>query len=47
MDHYSKMILGYSVENSSSPKAIKKVSQEPKICKIDANDVKKTIPNNR
>ena len=28
MDHYSKMILGYSVENSSSPKAIKNLLQE-------------------
>lgn len=28
MDHYSKMILGYSVENSSSPKAIKTLLQE-------------------
>lgn len=28
MDHYSKMILGDSVENSSSPKAIKKLLQE-------------------
>lgn len=28
MDHYSKMILGYSVENSSSPKAIKCLLQE-------------------
>jgi len=28
MDHYSKMILGYSIENSSSPKAIKKLLQE-------------------
>ncbi|WP_264564666.1 DDE-type integrase/transposase/recombinase [Flavobacterium sp. N3904] len=28
MDHYSKMILGYSVEKSSSPKAIKKLLQE-------------------
>jgi putative transposase len=28
MDHYSKMILGYSVENSSSPKAIKNLLHE-------------------
>jgi putative transposase len=28
MDHYSKMILGYSVENSSSPRAIKNLLQE-------------------
>jgi putative transposase len=28
MDHYSKMILGYSVENSSNPKAIKKLLEE-------------------
>ncbi|WP_281335994.1 hypothetical protein [Flavobacterium eburneipallidum] len=28
MDHYSKMILGYSVENSSSPKAIKTLLQQ-------------------
>jgi len=28
MDHYSKMILGYSVENSSNPKAIKTLLQE-------------------
>ena len=28
MDHYSKMILGYSIENSSSPKAIKNLLQE-------------------
>jgi len=28
MDHYSKLILGYSVENSSSPKAIKNLLQE-------------------
>ena len=28
MDHYSKMILGYSVENSSSPKAIKTLLHE-------------------
>jgi bifunctional pyridoxal-dependent enzyme with beta-cystathionase and maltose regulon repressor activities len=28
MDHYSKIILGYSVENSSSPKAIKTLLQE-------------------
>lgn len=28
MDHYSKMILGYSVENSSSPEAIKNLLQE-------------------
>jgi putative transposase len=28
MDHYSKMILGYSVENSSSPKAIKNLLKE-------------------
>ena len=28
MDHYSKMILGYSVENRSSPKAIKTLLQE-------------------
>ena len=28
MDHYSKMILGYSVENSSSPKTIKNLLQE-------------------
>ena len=27
MDHYSKMILGYSVENSSSPRAIKDLLQ--------------------
>ncbi|WP_348800600.1 DDE-type integrase/transposase/recombinase [Flavobacterium adhaerens] len=27
MDHYSKMILGYSVEDSSSPKAIKQLLQ--------------------
>lgn len=27
-NHYSKMILGYSVKNSSSPKAIKKLLQE-------------------
>jgi len=28
MDHFSKMILGYTVENSSSPKAIKTLLQE-------------------
>lgn len=28
MDHYSKMILGYSVENSSSPKAIKNLLKD-------------------
>lgn len=28
MDHYSKLILGYCVENSSSPKAIKNLLQE-------------------
>ncbi|MBA0882474.1 hypothetical protein [Flavobacterium undicola] len=28
MDHYSKIILGYSIENSSSPKAIKNLLQE-------------------
>ena len=28
MDHFSKMILGFSVENSSCPKAIKKLLQE-------------------
>ncbi|WP_348800620.1 DDE-type integrase/transposase/recombinase [Flavobacterium adhaerens] len=27
MDHYSKMILGYSIEDSSSPKAIKQLLQ--------------------
>jgi putative transposase len=28
MDHYSRMVLGYSVENSSSPKAIKNLLKE-------------------
>lgn len=28
MDHYSKMILGYSVQNSSSPKAIKDLLEQ-------------------
>ncbi len=28
IDHYSKMILVYSIENSSSPKAIKNLLQE-------------------
>jgi putative transposase len=28
MDHYSKMVLGYSVENSSSPKAIKNLLKD-------------------
>ncbi|MBA0882469.1 DDE-type integrase/transposase/recombinase [Flavobacterium undicola] len=28
IDHYSKIILGYSIENSSSPKAIKNLLQE-------------------
>lgn len=28
MDHYSKMILGYSVENSSSPKTIRNLLQQ-------------------
>ncbi len=28
MDHYSKMILGYRIENSSSPKAIKTLLQQ-------------------
>ena len=34
MDHYSKMILGYKVENSASPKAIKTLLEEAyKKCK--------------
>jgi putative transposase len=28
MDHYSKMILGYSIENNSNPKATKNLLQE-------------------
>jgi putative transposase len=28
MDHYSKMILGYTVENSSSPKAIRDLLEQ-------------------